>query len=118
MHSNCPIFSVCSNFLSTPDAKNGVCVEQNSLEIGTNTTNFHACKGNNIILLKDGYYVCSNISSTGKTCENARDQSLEYSNEIIVKKGQEVKKNKKMIQSQGISGVILMGRSIVRSLVG
>ena len=30
LHSNCPIFSVCSNFLSTPDAKNGVCVEQKS----------------------------------------------------------------------------------------
>ena len=59
LHSNCPIFSVCSNFLSTPDAKNGICVEQNSLELGENATNFHACKGNNIILLVDGYYVCS-----------------------------------------------------------
>lgn len=102
LHSNCPIFSVCSNFLSTPDATNGVCVEQNSLDIGTNATNFHACKGNNIILLKDGYYVCSNISSTGRTCENARDQSLECTNEIIVKKGQEVDPMEKMIQSQGI----------------
>ena len=50
---------MCSNFLSTPDAASGVCVEQNSLEIGKNATKFHTCKGNNIILLKDGYYVCS-----------------------------------------------------------
>ena len=58
LHNNCQIFSVCSNFLSTPDATNGVWVEQNSLDIGTNATNFHVCKGNNIILLKEGYYVC------------------------------------------------------------
>ena len=50
---------MCSNFLSTPDAASGVCVEQNSLEMGKNATNFHICKGNNIILLKDGYYICS-----------------------------------------------------------
>ena len=102
LHSNCPIFSICTNFLSTPDSINGVCVEQNSLEIGINATNFHACKGNNIILLKDGYYVCSNISSKSINCEIARDQSTECINEIIVRKGQEIDSNEKLIQSQGI----------------
>lgn len=102
LHSNCPIFSVCTNFFSNPDATNGICVEQNSLEIGTNATNFHACKGNNIILLIDGYYVCSNISTTAQSCEIARDQSTECTNEIIVKAGQEIEPNEKIIQSQGI----------------
>ena len=102
LHSNCPIFSVCTNFFSTPDAINGVCVEQNSLEIGINATNFRACKGNNIILLKDGYYVCSNISSKATSCEVARDQSTECINDIITRKGQEIEPNEKLIQSQGI----------------
>jgi len=102
LHSNCPIFSVCSNSFSDPQAINGVCVEQNSLEIGENATNFHACKGNNIVLLVKGYYVCSNVSSTAQTCEIARDQSTECINEIIVKNGQEIDPFEKMIQSQGI----------------
>ena len=102
LHSNCPIFSVCTNFDSIPEAKNGVCVEQNSLEIGENSTNFHACKGNNIILLADGYYVCSNITSTAQSCEIARDQSTECINDIIVKNGQEIDPYEKIIQSQGI----------------
>ena len=102
LHSNCPIFSVCSNFVSTPDATNGVCVEQNSLEIGVNATNFRACKGNNIILLVDGYYVCSNISSIAQGCDIARDQSTECINNIIVRKDQVIDPNEKLIQSQGI----------------
>lgn len=110
LHSNCPIFSVCSNYDSTPDAKNGVCVQQNSLEIGTNATNFHACKGNNIILLADGYYVCSNISTIAKSCDIARDQSTECINDIIVKKGQEIDPHEKLIQSQGICRCDVDGR--------
>jgi hypothetical protein len=102
LHSNCPIFSVCSNFNSLPEARNGICVEQNSLNIGQNATNFHACIGNNIALLKEGYYVCVNISSRFDNCEIARDQSTECVNEIIVKKGQEIDPLEKMVLSQGI----------------
>ena len=102
LHSNCPIFSVCSNFESFPDARNGICVEQNSLSIGENATNFRACVGNNIILLKDGYYVCANISINSQECEVARDQSTECVNEIIVKSDQEIDHFEKMIVSQGI----------------
>lgn len=101
-HSNCPAFSVCSNPFSTPDATNGICFEQNSLKIGENSTNFHACQGNNIILLKKGYYVCANVSSTAKACEIARDQSLECTNSIIVGEGQIIDEKEKKIQSQGI----------------
>ena len=102
LHSNCPVFSVCSNFNSDPKARNGICVEQNSLNIGENATNFRACVGDNIVLLKDGYYVCANISSRAKSCEVARDQSTECINEIIVKNGQEIDPLEKMILSQGI----------------
>ena len=102
LHSNCPIFSVCSNNDSTPDARNGYCVEQNSLDIGENATNFHACIGNNIVLLQDGYYVCANISTRAQSCEFARDQSNECVNEIIVRNDQEIDLLEKMIISQGI----------------
>ena len=86
-------------FFIYSEITNRVCVEQNSLEIGINATNFHVCKGNNIILLKDRYYLCSNISSNLRTYEKARDQSLECTKEIIVKNGQEVDPMEKMIQS-------------------
>ena len=102
LHSDCPIFSVCSNFDSKPDAKNGIYVEQNSLPIGENATNFQACIGNNIILLQDGYYVCANISSRSDICHVSRDQSTECVNEIIVLNGQEIDPLERMIQSQGI----------------
>ena len=102
LHSNCPIFSVCSNFNSEPTSRNGICVEQNSLDIGENATNFQACIGNNIVLLKEGYYVCGNISSRADSCEVARDQSTECTNEIIVKSEQEIDRFEKMILSQGI----------------
>ena len=102
LHSNCPIFSVCSNFESFPEATNGICVKQNSLPLGHNSTNFRACVGNNIILLQEGYYVCANISAKSHNCEIARDQSIECVNEIIVKSGQEIDTLEKMIVSQGI----------------
>lgn len=102
LHSNCPIFSVCTNFNSVPDAKNGICVEQNSLKIGTNSTNFRACQGNNIILLKNGYYVCSNVSSSAKNCEIVKDQSLECKNNIFVADGQIIDDKEYEIQAQGI----------------
>jgi len=102
LHSNCPVFSVCSNYESTPEARNGICVEQNSLSIGENATNFRACVGNNIILLQDGYYVCANISVVSQNCEVVRDQSTECVNEIIVRSDQEIDSLEKMIVSQGI----------------
>jgi hypothetical protein len=80
------------------------------LNIGQNATNFHACIGNNIALLKEGYYVCVNISSRFDNCEIARDQSTECVNEIIVKKGQEIDPMEKMIQSQGICRCDIDGR--------
>ena len=70
--------------------------------MGTNSTNFRACQGNNIILLNDGYYVCSNVSSTAKNCEIIKDQNLEYKNNIIVANGQIVDSKENEIQSQGI----------------
>ena len=118
LHSNCPIFSVCSNFYSTPDAKNGICVEQNSLDIGENATNFHACIGNNIILLQDGYYVCANISTQNQTCEVARDQSTECLNEIIVRNDQEIDSFEKMIQSQGICRCDVDGKKHCHTYAG
>ena len=118
LHSNCPIFSVCSNNLSTPDAINGICVEQNSLEIGENATNFHACKGNNIILLAEGYYVCSNISTIAQSCEIARDQSTECINDIIVKKGQEIDPYEKLVQSQGICRCDVDGKKHCQVITG
>ena len=118
LHSNCPIFSVCSNSESTPEAKNGICVEQNSLPIGENATNFHACVGNNIILLQEGYYVCANITSQTQMCEVARDQSTECVNEIIVRNGQEIDSFEKMVQSQGICRCDLDGKKYCLSYAG
>lgn len=86
LYSNCPIFSVCSNNLSTPDAINGIYAEQNSLEIGENATNFHACKGSNIILLADGYYVCSNISQLSKVAKLQGIKVLNVSMILLLKK--------------------------------
>lgn len=117
-HSNCQVFAVCSNPFSSIDATNGICVEQNSLEVGKNATNFRACKGNNIILIKEGYYVCANISSTEKSCEIASDQSMECQNEIIVKKGQIIDEKEKKIMEQGICRCEIDGNKHCQVIAG